>query len=74
MHNNDQVFAFEMFAIHRGGKVVQSIICIQRAWREWKKKYMWIQHELFTKNVLFRKLPTGIAQWNIASYLAKNTK
>ena len=34
----DHVFAFEMFAIHRGGKVIQSIIYIQRAWRKGKRK------------------------------------
>ena len=36
--DEDDVFAFEMFAIHRGGTVIQSIIYIQRAWRQLKKK------------------------------------
>ena len=36
--DREDVFAFEMFAIHRGGTVIQSIIYIQRAWRQWKKK------------------------------------
>ena len=36
--DDDYAFAFEMFAIHRGGTVIQSIIYIQRAWRQWKKK------------------------------------
>ena len=38
--DEDDIYAFEMFAIHpdRGGKVIQSIIYMQRAWRQWKKK------------------------------------